>query len=216
MNELEDYILQHIDAEPEYLHRLYRATQLHLLYSRMASGHLQGRLLKMLVGMIRPKTILEIGTYSGYSALCMAEGMPEDGEQHTIEINDEQEDFTRPWLEQSDYADRIHLHIGDAMQIIPQMGLRFDLAFIDADKRHYADYYNLVLPLLNDGGYIIADNTLWDGHVVEAPELHDAQTRGIIAFNDLVANDSHVEKVILPLRDGLTIIRKKYGNNSTK
>lgn len=216
MNELEDYILQHIDAEPEYLHRLYRATQLHLLYSRMASGHMQGRLLKMLVGMIRPKTILEIGTYSGYSALCMAEGMPEDGVLHTIEINDEQEDFTRPWLEQSAYADRIHLHIGDAMQIVPQLGLRFDLAFVDADKRHYTDYYNLVLPLLNDGGYIIADNTLWDGHVVEPPELHDAQTRGIIAFNDLVASDSRVEKVILPLRDGLTIIRKKYGNNPTK
>lgn len=216
MNELEDYILQHIDAEPEYLHRLYRATQLHLLYSRMASGHMQGRLLKMLVGMIRPKTILEIGTYSGYSALCMAEGMPEDGVLHTIEINDEQEDFTRPWLEQSAYADRIHLHIGDAMQIVPQLGMRFDLAFVDADKRHYTDYYNLVLPLLNDGGYIIADNTLWDGHVVEPPELHDAQTRGIIAFNDLVASDSRVEKVILPLRDGLTIIRKKYGNNPTK
>lgn len=206
---IDDYILRHIDAEPERLHRLWRATQLHLLYPRMASGHLQGRMLVMLTRMIRPQRILELGTFSGYSALCLAEGMPDTAVLHTIEVNDEQEDFTRPWLEESPWADRIHLHIGDAMDIVPTLGEPFDLIYIDADKRHYADFYRLVKPHLNPGGYILADNTLWDGHVVEPEHQHDAQTQGIMAFNDLVAQDTEVEKVILPLRDGLTIIRKK-------
>ena len=205
---IEEYIASHIDAEPELLHRLYRATHLHLLYPRMASGHLQGRLLKMLVTMVRPKTVLEIGTYSGYSALCIAEGMPADGHLHTIEINDEQEDFTQSWFDQSPYADRIHLHIGNALDIIPQLGLSYDLVFIDADKRHYKDFYELVIEHVRPGGYILADNTLWDGHVADSEEKHDAQTLGIMAFNDFVAQDERVEKVILPLRDGLTIIRK--------
>lgn len=208
METLDDYILGHIDPESEYLHRLYRATQLHLLYGRMASGHLQGRMLKMLVGMMRPKLVLEIGTYSGYSGLCIAEGLPEDGHLHTIEINDEQEDFTLPWFQSSPYADKITMHIGDAIDVIPQLGLSFDLAFIDGDKRRYVDYYELVLSYLNPGGYIIADNTLWDGHVLET-DTHDQQTLGIQAFNDLVASDTRVEKVILPIRDGLTIIHKK-------
>ena len=207
--QLEDYILRHIDAEPERLHRLWRATQLHLLYPRMASGHLQGRMLVMLTRMIQPRRILELGTFSGYSALCLAEGMPDDAVLHTIEVNDEQEDFTRPWLEGSPWADRIHLHIGDALDIVPTLGEPFDLIYIDADKRHYADFYRLVKPHLNPGGYILADNTLWDGHVVEPEHQHDAQTQGIMAFNDLVAQDTEVEKVILPMRDGLTIIRKK-------
>ncbi|MBQ0047210.1 MAG: class I SAM-dependent methyltransferase [Prevotellaceae bacterium] len=208
METLDDYILGHIDPESEYLHRLYRATQLHLLYGRMASGHLQGRMLKMLVGMIHPKLVLEIGTYSGYSGLCIAEGLLEDGHLHTIEINDEQEDFTLPWFQSSPYADKITMHIGDAIDVIPQLGLSFDLAFIDGDKRRYVDYYELVLSYLNPGGYIIADNTLWDGHVLET-DTHDQQTLGIQAFNDLVASDTRVEKVILPIRDGLTIIHKK-------
>lgn len=208
METLDDYILGHIDPESEYLHRLYRATQLHLLYGRMASGHLQGRMLKMLVGMMRPNLVLEIGTYSGYSGLCIAEGLPEDGHLHTIEINDEQEDFTLPWFHNSPYADKITMHIGDAIDVIPQLGLSFDLAFIDGDKRRYVDYYELVLRNLNPGGYIIADNTLWDGHVLET-DTHDQQTLGIQAFNDLVASDTRVEKVILPIRDGLTIIHKK-------
>lgn len=207
--QLEDYILRHIDAEPERLHRLWRATQLHLLYPRMASGHLQGRMLVMLTRMIQPRRILELGTFSGYSALCLAEGMPDDAVLHTIEVNDEQEDFTRPWLEASPWADRIHLHIGDALDIVPTLDEPFDLIYIDADKRHYADFYQLVKPHLNPGGYILADNTLWDGHVVEPEHQHDAQTQGIMAFNDLVAQDTEVEKVILPMRDGLTIIRKK-------
>ena len=174
----------------------------------MASGHLQGRLLKMLVQMIHPRRVLELGTYSGYSALCLAEGLGEGALLHTIEVNDEQEDFTRPWIEQSDVADKIRFHIGDAMQVVPTLGEVFDLVYIDADKRHYVDYYELVMGYLREGGYVVADNTLWDGHVLDPPMLQDAQTRGIIAFNDHVAADERVEKVILPLRDGLTIIRK--------
>lgn len=207
---IDEYILQHIDPEGDYLHALYRDTHLKLLYPRMASGHLQGRMLKMFVRMIKPSCILEIGTYSGYSALCMAEGLSEGGMIHTFEINDEQEEFTRPWFEGSPYADRIKLYIGDALQLAPQLGLTFDLAFVDGDKRRYVDYYEMILPRLADGGYIIADNTLWDGHVLEEhPHASDLQTQGIKAFNDLVARDERVEKVILPLRDGLTIIRKK-------
>lgn len=207
---IDQYILQHIDDEGDYLKALYRDTHLKLLYPRMASGHLQGRMLKMFVRMIRPHRILEIGTYSGYSALCMAEGLAESGMLYTFEINDEQEDFTRPWLEGSEYADKIKFFIGDALQQVPQLGITFDLAFIDGDKRRYVEYYEMVLSHLSDGGYIIADNTLWDGHVLEEHTRNtDQQTIGIKAFNDLVARDERVEKVILPLRDGLTIIRKK-------
>ena len=163
----------------------------------------------MFVKMIRPRQILEIGTYSGYSALCLAEGLSEGGMLHTFEINDEQEDFTRPWLENSPFADKIRFYIGDALELVPQLGITFDLAFVDGDKRMYIDYYEMVLKHLSAGGYIIADNTLWDGHVLEQPRSSDTQTIGIKAFNDFIATDSRVEKVILPLRDGLTIIRKK-------
>ncbi len=207
---LDDYILGHIDAENDYLKALYRATHVKLLRPRMASGHLQGRLLRMLVKMIRPKNVLEIGTYSGYSALCLAEGLSEGGMLYTIEINDEQEDFTRPWLEQSPWSDKISFHIGDALELVPNLGMSFDLAFIDGDKRHYVDYYEMILNYLEPGGYIVADNTLWDNHVLEEYTHHtDKQTLGIKQFNDLIAMDERVEKVILPLRDGLTIIRKK-------
>ncbi|MBR8719745.1 tRNA 5-hydroxyuridine methyltransferase [Bacteroides pyogenes] len=206
---IDEYILNHIDAESEYLKALYRDTHVKLLRPRMASGHLQGRMLKMFVEMIRPRRILEIGTYSGYSALCLAEGLPEGGVLHTFEINDEQEDFTRPWLEGSPFADKIRFHIGDALELVPRMNLTFDLAFIDGDKRKYIEYYEMTLAHLSEGGYIIADNTLWDGHVLELPRPTDMQTIGIKAFNDFVAADQRVEKVILPLRDGLTIIRKK-------
>ena len=197
---IDEYILQHIDEESDYLKALYRDTHVKLLRPRMASGHLQGRMLKMFVRMIRPRQVLEIGTYSGYSALCLAEGLEEGAMLHTFEINDEQEDFTRPWLEGSPYADKIKFYIGDALQLLPDMNITFDLAFVDGDKRKY---------MLSPGGYIIADNTLWDGHVLEEPHHTDLQTIGIKKFNDLVATDSRVEKVILPLRDGLTIIRKK-------
>ncbi len=206
---IDAYILNHIDEEGEYLTALYRATNIHLLRPRMVSGHLQGRILKMFVEMIRPKNILEIGTYSGYSALCMAEGLEDGGMLHTFEINDEQEDFTRPWLEQSVYADKIRFYIGDVMQLLPSMDIVFDMAFIDGNKRFYLDYYELVLNKLRKGGFILADNTLWDGHVLDDPKQSDQQTIGIKAFNDFVATDKRVEKVTLPLRDGLTIIRKK-------
>ena len=209
LDALDAYILEHIDEEGEYLHALYRDTQIKLLYPRMASGHLQGRLLKMLVQLIGPKRILELGTYSGYSALSMAEGLGEDGKIYTFEINDEQEVFTRPWLEGSKYRDKIEFFIGDALELVPKMGLTFDMAFIDADKRQYIAYYEMVLKLLPQGGVILADNTLWDGHVVEKDVLSDKQTVGIREFNDYVKADSRVEKVILPLRDGLTMIRKR-------
>ena len=157
---IDEYILQHIDDEGDYLKALYRDTHVKLLYPRMASGHLQGRMLKMFVRMIRPRQVLEIGTYSGYSALCIAEGLPEGGMLHTFEINDEQEDFSRPWLENSPYADKIRFYIGNALELVPQMDITFDLAFIDGDKRRYVDYYEMVLARLSEGGYIIADNTL--------------------------------------------------------
>ena len=211
MNEqLNDYILNHIDAEPEHLYRLERDTHLRLLYSRMCSGHLQGRLLKMLVRMAKPERILELGTFSGYSAQCLAEGLlSDDAQVHTIEIEDELEDFLRQHFADSPVGHRIHLHIGDACQILPQLNLMFDLVFIDANKRHYPQYYELVLPWLNPGGFIIADNTLWDGKVAEPHAKIDPQTEGILSFNQMVAADPRVEKVIIPVRDGLTIIYKK-------
>ncbi len=175
----------------------------------MASGHLQGRLLKMLVEMIQPKRVLEVGTFSGYSAISMAEGLPEDGRLYTFEINDEMEDFTRPWIEGSTVADKIEFIIGDALEEAPKLGIAFDMAFIDGDKRTYCECYEMVLSILRPGGFILADNTLWDGHVVDAAYDHDHQTQGILAFNDYVAQDARTEQVILPLRDGLTMIRKK-------
>ena len=206
---LDEYILQHIDAEGDYLHSLWRDTQLRLSYGQMASGHLQGRVLKMLIQMAKPLNVLELGTFSGYATLCMAEGLSEDAEIHTFEVFDENEDFLRKWFEGSAYREKIHLHIGDALQLVPQMQQRWDFAFIDADKREYVAYYEMLLPLMSPGGFIVADNTLWYGHVLEHPKDSDMQTRGVQDFNELVAKDSRVEKVILPLRDGLTIIRVK-------
>ena len=211
VDNLDDYIRSHIDPEGDYLHRLYRDTQLRLSYGQMACGHIQGRLLKMFTRMVQPRLVVELGTFSGYSALCIAEGFEDGAVLHTFEIYDEQEDFTRPWIEGSAYADKIQLHIGDALQLIPQMDLKdIDLAFVDADKRHYVEFYEMLLPRVRQGGIIIADNTLWYGHVVEEHTREsDQQTLGIKAFNDLLANDDRVEKVIVPVRDGLTIIRKK-------
>lgn len=205
---LESYILSHIDPEGDYLHRLYRATNIHTIHGRMASGHLQGRLLKMLVTMIRPRNILEVGTFSGYSAICMAEGLEEGCKVWTFEINDEQEDFTRPWIEGSPVADKIKFIIGDAITMAPRLDIVFDMAFVDGDKRTYVETYEMAMSVLRRGGYIIADNTLWDGHVTDHAYDRDSQTAGIRRFNDHVAADPRVEKVILPLRDGLTIIRK--------
>lgn len=208
-SKLQDYVLAHSDPEGDYLYRLYRATNIHTIHGRMASGHLQGRLLKMLVRMIRPKNILEVGTFSGYSALCMAEGLDDDGLLWTFEINDEMEDFTRPWLEGSPVAEYIEFRIGDANVEAPKLGVEFDMAFVDGDKRTYVETYEMVLSLLRPGGFILADNTLWDGHVTDPAYDHDHQTQGIRQFNDHVAQDNRVEQVIVPLRDGLTLIRKK-------
>lgn len=206
---LEDYILSHIDPEDDLLKQLDRDAHVNLLRPRMLSGHLQGTLLKMFCRMIRPRFILEIGTYTGYATLCLANGARDDAEIHTIEVNDELEDFILKHLHKSKLKDKIHLHIGDAMQIIPTIDCIFDLVFIDANKRYYNEYYDLIFDKVRPGGLIIADNTLWDGKVLETPHHTDKQTIGIQEFNDRIAGDSRVEKVILPIRDGLTLIWKK-------
>ena len=208
--ELEDYILKHIDAEGDDLRRLNRETHLYHLRPRMCSGHLQGRMLKMMVRMIRPQHILELGTFTGYSALCLAEGLADDScRLDTIEIDDELEDFIRAHFDAAPLAPRINLHIGDARDVLPTIEGDFDLVFIDANKREYCQYYEMVFPRVASGGFIIADNTLWDGKVVDWGKKLDAQTEGILRFNDMIAADDRVEKVILPVRDGLTIIYKK-------
>jgi len=206
---LDDYILNNIDEEPFLLATLNRKAHIDLLRPRMIAGHLQGRILKMLVRMQRPQRILEIGTYTGYATLCLAEGLSESGEIHTIEIDDEMEDFIRNQFDQSVLKDKIHLHIGDALEVVPKLEGQFDLVFIDADKRDYCDYYDLVFDKVKKGGIILADNTLWNGKVLEEPHPNDKQTIGILRFNEMIAKDKRIEKVILPLRDGLTIIYKK-------
>lgn len=206
---LEKYICQHIDAAEPALAQLDRDTHVYHLRPRMVSGHLQGRILKMICRMVQPRRVLELGTFTGYSALCFAEGMPEDGEVHTLEIDDEVEDFAREHFDRSPYGHKIKMIIGDALESIASLTDTYDLVFIDANKRDYMRYYEAVLPLVRPGGFILADNTLWDGKVVTEPNTNDAQTVGIMAFNDFVATDSRVEKVILPLRDGLTILWKK-------
>ena len=189
---LDQYIADHSSPEGDYLYRLFRATHVEILAPQMASGHIQGRLLKFLVKMINPKRILEIGTFTGYSALCMAEGLGDDGLIYTFEVEDELEDFTRRWIDGSPHGSKVKFIIGDALDIVPTMGERFGMVFIDGNKREYVKYYEMAL----------------EGHVIEE-ERQDAQTNGVRAFNDLVRNDDRVEVVILPLRDGLTIIRKK-------
>lgn len=206
---LDEYILSHSDEEGALLAALNRDANVNLLRPRMLSGHLQGRALKMFCRMLRPRRVLEIGTYTGYATLCMAEGLEEGACIHTIEINDEMEDFILKYLDRSPFRDRIELHLGDALQIIPRLEETFDLVFIDADKRLYSDYFELVFPKVRPGGLILADNTLWDGKVLEEPHPSDKQTMGILHFNEKIKEDPRVEKVILPLRDGLTMIWKK-------
>jgi len=206
--ELEEYILAHIDTEDNLLAKLRRDTHVNLLRPRMVSGHLQGKILKMICRMIQPQYVLEIGTFTGYSAISMAAGMKSGSELHTFEINDELEDFTRSFLEQSEHKEKIFFHIGDALELVPAMDKLFDLVFIDGDKRNYIEYYDCVFPKVKKGGLILADNTLWDGKVIENVANSDTQTKGILAFNNKIAADSRVEKVILPLRDGLTMILK--------
>lgn len=207
--DIEKYLEAHISQEPPELREIDRQTNLRLVNGRMCSGHIQGRLLKMLTAMARPKRVLELGTFSGYSALCMAEALHDGASIDTIEVDDELEDFIRANLDSSPHGHKVTLHIGSALDIMRQWtSPTFDLIFIDADKRQYVDYLEDSLPLLREGGFIIADNTLWDGHVV-ANERHSPQTLGIMAFNDLVASHPHLETAIIPIRDGLTILRKK-------
>ena len=205
---IEEYISAHIQPESSLLKRIYRETNLKMLNPRMASGHIQGRLISMFVSMIRPQMVLEVGTFTGYATLCIAESLPEGGRVHTIEIDDELEDFIRKGFDDSPFSDRIILHIGDALETVRGLGLMFDMIFLDAEKREYPDYYNVLMDYLKPGGYMLADNTLWDGHVVDSNYDSDPQTVAVKRFNDMAAADGRVEVAMIPVRDGLTIIRK--------
>lgn len=206
---IEEYILSHIDEEGDLLKKLNRETHVNILRPRMLSGHLQGRILKMFCRMIQPEKVLELGTFTGYSALCIAEGLPKNGVVHTIDNNEELEEFVNKYIEQSAYKEKIIPHIGDALSILPNIKEEFDMVFIDADKREYVEYYHAVFDKVKKGGFILADNTLWDNKIIDPSAEKDEQTAGIIKFNDLIATDDRIEKVIIPLRDGLTIIMKK-------
>ncbi len=206
---LHQYILDHIDEEDLVLTELDRETNLKVLGARMISGHLQGQVLTMLAKMIRPKYILELGTFTGYSAICLAKGLQEGGKLVTVEIDDELETLARKYFEKAGFENQVEQKIGSATEIIPALTEDFDLVFIDADKREYVQYYELLIDRLKPGAYLIADNTLWNGKVLDKPKKDDLQTIGILEFNKLLKNDDRVEKVILPLRDGMTVIRKK-------
>lgn len=206
---LQDYIEQHTSPQGEILEQIYRQTNQYTLHPQMLCGPVEGRLLSMLSHMIHPHHILELGTFTGYSALCLAEGLAEGGILDTIEKNDEMEDRIRFHLSLNPrLAPSIHLHIGDAKTLIPTLTGTFDLVFLDADKREYATYYQLLFDRIEVGGYLLADNTLWSGHIIDPAYDKDKQTLGLRTFNDLVANDTRTEQVIVPIRDGLTLIRK--------
>ena len=218
MQTIDDYISRHTTAEGELFASITRDTYLHVINPHMLSGQVQGELLRMFSRMVRPRRILELGTYTGYSALCLAEGLTDDGELLTIEHNDELEDIIRRHLALSPLGNRIRLIIGDAKEVLSPFTFHlspFDIVFIDADKREYCAYYELVFPLVRDGGFILADNTLWDGHVIDPAYDHDKQTLELRRFNDLVASDPRVSQVILPVRDGLTVIYKHPASTPT-
>ena len=204
---LEEYVEQHTQTEPELLQELNRETWQKVLNPRMLSGAFQGRVLAMIAKLVNPKNILEIGTYTGYSALCLAEGMRDDGMLITIDINEELESFARGYFDRSPFGGRIYQRIGDALQIIPELDQRFDLVFIDADKHNYSNYFNLIIDKLNPGALILSDNVLWSGKVIEVVEKDDLDTQGLIAYNKLLHEDPRVETVLLPIRDGLTLSR---------
>jgi len=206
--ELEHYILAHISEEDPVLFQLNRETHMNVLYSRMCSGHLQGSILTMLSRMINPRNILELGTFTGYSAICLAKGLQKEGKLHTIEVNDELEEMAFSYFEKANLQNTIVQHIGDASEIIPTLNETFDLVFMDADKRRYKEHYDLVFDKVPVGGYIFADNILWSGKVTGEIDPRDTQTTGILEFNESIKKDERVEKVILPIRDGMTIIRK--------
>ena len=205
--ELEDYIEQHSEKEPELLAALNKETYQKILLPRMLSGHFQGRVLSMLAKLIRPKNILEIGTYTGYSALCLCEGMQEGGVLHTIDIKEELVDFQRKHFDKSPWGKQIVQHLGEATTIIPELEVKFDLVFIDADKENYINYFELIVPKMNKGGIILSDNVLWSGKVLEPLNPKDISTKILLEYNSLLKNDPRVETVLLPIRDGLTVSR---------
>ncbi|MFP4017758.1 MAG: O-methyltransferase [Bacteroidales bacterium] len=207
--ELESYLINYSDKEDKLLYELYRETNKKILHPRMLSGYLQGKLIEMITKMVNPENVLEIGTYTGYSAICIARGLSNKGKLYTIEINDELEDFIRHYFRKSGLGEKISLHIGDARKIIEDFHFNFDLIFIDGDKREYPEYLIKCKNKLNAGGFIIADNVFWDGKVLNEKQNSDQHTKGIKKFNDLVNKDESLENIILPLRDGLNIIRKK-------
>lgn len=207
--DLDNYVVAHSENEPELLQQLTRETYQKILQPRMLSGHYQGRVLSMISKLINPKNILEIGTYTGYSALCLAEGMQENGELHTIDINEELVDFQRKYFDKSEYGSKIFQHLGDALDIIPKLNTTFDLVFIDADKENYTNYFEIIINKLKVGGIILSDNVLWSGKVLETSfKKEDTSTPALIAYNKLLKEDKRVETVVLPIRDGLTISRK--------
>nr|WP_321222143.1 O-methyltransferase [uncultured Psychroserpens sp.] len=205
---LDDYIVAHSEQEPELLQQLTRETYQKVLQPIMLSGPYQGRVLSMLSKLIRPKTILELGTFTGYATLCLAEGLQTDGEVHTIDINEELIDFQRKYFDKSKFGSQIHQHLGSALDIIPSLNKTFDLVFIDADKPNYVNYFNLVVDKLNKGGVILSDNVLWHGKVIEPLDEKDNSTKAVLEFNTLLKNDERIETIVLPIRDGLTISRK--------
>lgn len=205
--ELEDYIEQHSEKEPALLAALNKETYQKILLPRMLSGHFQGRVLSMLSKLIRPLNILEIGTYTGYSALCLCEGMLKNGQLHTIDIKEELVDFQRKHFDKSPWGSQIVQHLGEAIHIIPTLELKFDLVFIDADKDNYLEYFELILPKMNTGGIILSDNVLWSGKVLEPLNPKDVSTKVLLEYNQLLATDPRVETVLLPIRDGLTVSR---------
>jgi predicted O-methyltransferase YrrM len=205
--DLEDYIEQHSEVEPELLRNLNKETYQKILLPRMCSGHFQGRVLSMLSKLVRPLNILEIGTFTGYAALCLCEGMQKNGEFHTIDIKEELVDFQRKYFDLSRFGNQIHQHLGEALTIIPTIDLKFDLVFIDADKENYSNYFHLILPKMNVGGVILSDNVLWSGKVVKPLQKNDVATKTLLEYNALLKNDPRVETVLLPIRDGLTVSR---------
>ncbi len=205
--ELEDYIEQHSQKEPELLAALNKETYQKVLLPRMLSGHFQGRVLSMLSKLIRPVNILEIGTYTGYAALCLCEGMQESGELHTIDIKEELVDFQRKYFDRSPWGSQIFQHLGEAVDVIPTLDLKFDLVFIDADKENYLNYFELMVPKMNKGGIILSDNVLWSGKVLEPLQPNDISTKVLLEYNERLRNDPRVETVLLPIRDGLTVSR---------
>jgi predicted O-methyltransferase YrrM len=208
-DELDDYVTQHSQDEPELLAQLNRETHLKILQPRMLSGHFQGRVLSMLSKIIHPTNILEIGTYTGYATLCLAEGLAENGTIDTIDVNEELVDFQRKYFDRSQWSHQIFQHLGQALDIIPTLGKKYDLVFIDADKDNYINYFHAIVPIMNKGGIILSDNVLWSGKVVEEVKANDRTTKLLMEYNQLLKNDPRVETVLLPIRDGLTVSRVK-------